>query len=175
MPSKYVLTSLVFGTLIGLMWIGEVVVGNLGDTKVLGSIRTVHPKLYRDTAGCCVLGVLILTGSAGFFGAHQTGEIRTGVQVGFWSGLISGAITLAALMIVTFVFLDALMSAPSNIAEFAGQPRGSSLGFARWLYLDALAGGLNHLWIGPMLGLVIGGAGAILGKSCSSNVSARPR
>jgi peptidoglycan/LPS O-acetylase OafA/YrhL len=36
--------------------------------------------------------------------------------------------------------------------------------FSHYLYLDALAGGLNHLWIGPALGAIFGGIGAAIGQ-----------
>ena len=34
------------GVLIGGMWMGEVLVGNLGGTAVLGNLREVHPRVY---------------------------------------------------------------------------------------------------------------------------------
>jgi hypothetical protein len=69
-------------------------------------------------------------------------------------------------MIVVIHFHAALMKDPSNIHEFARTahrpPTAPEL--STFLYWDALGGALNHLWIGPLLGLTVGGIGAILGK-----------
>jgi hypothetical protein len=55
---------------------------------------------------------------------------------------------------------------PSNIHEFARSahraPTEAEL--SNFLYWDALGGGLNHIWIGPVLGITVGGIGAIIGK-----------
>jgi hypothetical protein len=33
-----------------------------------------------------------------------------------------------------------------------------------FLYWDGLGGSLNHIWIGPLLGVTVGAAGAVVGK-----------
>jgi hypothetical protein len=159
--------NLAFGLLIGLMWMGEVTFGNLGDTAVLGNFRTVHFHAYRLVVWSFIGGALLLTVFAGLFGAYQTGIIEKGLSVGVWSGLISGAITLATIMLVTVIFRDALLLAPSTVTEFARNGQSSPPGpteLARLLYWDAFAGGANHMWIGPFLGVTLGGAGAAIGK-----------
>jgi hypothetical protein len=59
-----------------------------------------------------------------------------------------------------------MMKDPSNIHEFARSahrpPTEAEL--SDFLYWDALAGGVNHISIGPLLGLTIGGIGALIGK-----------
>jgi hypothetical protein len=147
---------LIFGVLIGLMWMGEVVVGNLGDTVILGNVRTFHFHAYRVIGWSFVSGALALTVIAGLVGAYRIGGIQAGLSVGVWSGLMSGAITLVTILVVTVLFRNSLLMAPSNIAEFAGSaPR---------MYSDALVAGVNHLWIGPLLGLTLGWVGAIVGS-----------
>ncbi len=32
------------------------------------------------------------------------------------------------------------------------------------IYRDGFAGGVNHVWIGPLLGITVGGIGAVMGK-----------
>jgi hypothetical protein len=147
---------LIFGVLIGLMWMGEVVFGNLGDTVILGNVRTFHFHAYRVIGWSFISGALALTVIAGLVGAYRIGGIRAGLSVGVWSGLMSGAITLVTILVVTVLFRDSLLMAPSNIAEFAGSaPR---------MYSDALGAGVNHLWIGPLLGLTLGWVGAVVGN-----------
>jgi hypothetical protein len=81
--------------------------------------------------------------------------------------LISGAIAFMTIMGITILFHDAMMKDPSNIHEFARSanrpPTEAEL--SAFLYRDALGGALNHIWIGPLLGLTIGWFGAIVGKS----------
>jgi hypothetical protein len=152
--------SLVFGLMIGLMWMGEILYGNLGDTPILGNVRTL-PE-YRVVGWLFTGGALLFTMLSGIYAAHRTGDYGTALRVAVWSGLISGAIALVTLVGMTAIFLDALRHSPSDLAEFAksGDPS-----FSHFLYMDALAGGVNHLWIGPALGLVLGSLGAVIGRA----------
>ncbi len=157
--------STIFGLLIGGMWMGEILLGNLGGTSVLGNVRDVHPRVYA-LAGWFALGAVVVTGIAGLVAAYLTGRISTALRVGVWSGILSGGIVFVTGMIVVILFHAALMKDPSNIREFARTahrpPTEPEL--STFLYWDALGGALNHLWIGPLLGLTVGGIGAILGK-----------
>jgi hypothetical protein len=83
------------------------------------------------------------------------------LRVAIWSGLISGAITLATLIGMTAGFFDASRQSPSDLAEFA---RSGDQSLPHFLYVNALAGGLNHLWIGAALGVILGSIGATAGK-----------
>jgi hypothetical protein len=135
---------LIFGVLIGLMWMGEVVFGNLGDTVILGNLRTFHFHAYRVIGWSFVSGALALTVLAGLVGAYRIGGIQAGLSVGVWSGLISGAITLVTILLVTVLFRNSLLMAPSNIAEFAGSaPR---------MYADALGAALTTYGLGCFWG-----------------------
>jgi hypothetical protein len=68
---------------------------------------------------------------------------------------------------MVILFHGALMQDPSNIHEFARSahraPTEAEL--SSFLYWDALGAALNHLWIGPLLGLTVGGIGAVIGKN----------
>ena len=153
--------SVFFGVLIGAMWMGEVLLGNLGDTSVLGNLRTLHFPVYRVAAYSFVFGALAFTALAGFYTAYRTGSARAAIRVAIWSGLISGAITLVTLVGMTAVFLDALRQSPSDLAEFA---KSGDQNVSHFLYVDALGGGLNHLWIGAGLGAALGSIGAFFGR-----------
>jgi hypothetical protein len=41
---------------------------------------------------------------------------------------------------------------------------------SHFLYFDALAGGVNHLWIGPLLGVTVGALGAVAGRAAGNDV-----
>src|SRR5271166_6195711 len=110
--------SLIFGLLIGAMWMGEVLLGNLGGTSIFGNLRDFHPRVYALGA-CCAWSAVGLTGIGGFVAAHRSSSIGLGVRVGIWGGLISGAITFVTLVTVVVLFHDAMMKDPSNVHEFA--------------------------------------------------------
>jgi hypothetical protein len=157
--------SILFGLLIGAMWIGEVLLGNLGGTSVFGYLRDVHPRVFA-LAPAFALAAVIVTLFGGMLAAYQLNSIPAALRVGVWSGLLSGGIALLTLLAVTFLFHNAMMGDPANIHEFARSahhlPAQAEL--SRFLYIDALGGGLNHLWIGPLLGVTVGAVGAVFGK-----------
>jgi hypothetical protein len=165
-PSPVRTLSWHFGLVIGAMWTGEVLLGNLGGTSIFGNLRDSHPRIYA-MAGWFVIAAVAATTLCGIVAAYQTGSLTKALQVGVWSGVISGVITCLTVVGITTLFHDAMMSDPSNIHEFARSahrpPTPAEL--SSFLYRDALGGGLNHIWIGPLLGLTFGGAGAMLGKS----------
>jgi len=157
--------SWAFGLLIGAAWLSEVVLGNLAGTSVFGNLSGARPSIYglASLFALCAVG---LTAIGGLVAAYRTGSVAAALRVGIWSGVISGVITLASLVSVTVLFHDAMMKDPSNIHEFARSahriPTENEL--SGFLYSDAIAGGVNHIWIGPLLGLTVGGLGAFIGK-----------
>jgi hypothetical protein len=70
-------------------------------------------------------------------------------------------------MSITILFHDAMMLDPGNIHEFALSARRAptQAELSHFLYWDALGGGLNMLWIGPLLGINVGGVGTLFGKA----------
>ena len=157
--------AIIFGLLIGAMWMGEVLLGNLAGTSVLGNLRDFHPSIYA-LAPLLAWGAVAVTAMGGLVAAYRTGSIGVALRVGLWSGLISGAITLAVGMSLVLFFHDAMMKDPSNIHEFARSAHRvpSEAELSRFLYWDMLGGGLNHMWIGPLLGVTVGGIAAVGGK-----------
>jgi len=157
--------SLLFGLLIGAMWIGEVLLGNLGGTAVLGNLRDAHPRIYA-LAPVFALAAVGITLFGGMVASYQTNSIPAALRVGVWSGLLSGTITLGTILAITLLFHSTMMGDPANLREFArGAHRlPSTAELSRFFYTDALGGGLNHLWIGPFLGVTVGAVGALFGK-----------
>ncbi len=168
--------STIFGLLIGIMWMGEILLGNLAGTAVFGNLRHVHPRVYA-MAGWFALGAVGLSMIGGLVAAYLTGRISAALRVGVWSGLLSGAIAFVTLMTIVILFHAALMKDPSNIHEFArtAHRAPTEAELSKLLYWDALGGALNHLWIGPLLGLTVGCIGAMSGKlRHDSDASMRP-
>jgi hypothetical protein len=157
--------SIIFGLLVGAMWTGEVVSGNLGGTAVLGNLRETHPDIY-GLAGWLALGAVGMTAVGGFLAGYRSGRTGSALRVGIGSGLISGLITLSALATVIVPFHNEMMKDPSNIREFerGAHDVPSEAELSRFIYSDGLAGGLNHVWIGPLLGITVGGPGGLAGQ-----------
>jgi hypothetical protein len=157
--------SILFGLLIGGLWMGEVLLGNLAGTPVFGNLCDMHPR-FSAMAGEFALAAVAMAAICGLVAAHETGSIVTALRVGVWSGVLSGGIVLVTLLGVVTLFHGGMMQDPSNIQEFmrTAHRAPTEAELSSFLYWDALAGGLNHLWIGPVLGLTVGGIGAVFGK-----------
>jgi hypothetical protein len=157
--------SWLFGLLIGAMWIGEILLGNLSGTPVFGNLGQGHPEVYRVAAWFAVAAVG-MTAAGGFVASHRTGSVGAALRVGVWSGLISGVMVLLTAIALVLLFHDAMMRDPSNIHEFARSahrpPTEAEL--SSFVFWDSLAGGVNHVWIGPLVGMTAGGIGGLLGK-----------
>lgn len=151
--------------------------GSSGESRwriCFGNLQDAYPRVDA-LGGLFAWSAVGTTAIGGFVAAHRTRSISAALRVGLWSGLISGAITFATLASVVVLFHDAMVRDPSNIREFAlsvhRQPSEAEL--SRFSYTDGLAGGVNHLWIGPLLGITVGGIGAVLGKFWGSYDGAR--
>lgn len=144
--------SWLFGLGIGAAWMTEVLAGNIGNT---GS--TAQHLIYR----AATLFAFSLPFVAGIGGALRTGTIRAGAAVGFWSGLLSGLVTLLTLMIVTYTFMDVFQHDPQMIREYT-HSREANL--ATYIVGDLLVAGCSHLLlIGVLWGTALGTLGAGLG------------
>jgi hypothetical protein len=163
--------SIFFGVLIGGMWMGEVLLGNLGGTSVFGNLRDSSPRLYALTPWFAV-GAVGVTGIGGLVTPYRTRSIATALRVGVWSGIISGVMVFVTGLTMVVLFHDAMMKDPSNIHEFSlsahRPPTDAEL--SDFLYSDAMAGMVAHLFIGPLLGVTVGGIGAVIGKLVSTPV-----
>lgn len=144
---------------------GLMLLGNPGGTSVFGYVRELHPSIYALNrlfwAGA--LGGIL---PAGIIASYRIGSIRAALRVGVFAGLISGAIVFVTLMGMRFLFHNAMMLDRSNIREFAlNAHRGPTQAEpSKFLYTDALGGALNMMWICPLLGITLGGLGAVAGK-----------
>jgi hypothetical protein len=143
------------------MWMGYVLVSSLGGTSVFGSSTRVYAMTPWFMAGA-----IAFTALSGFLPAYWTSSILTAMGVAFFSGVISTAITIVTVIGINILFHDAMMQDPSTIRAFIQavhhEPTNTEL--SDFILTDALGGCAMQLWIGPLLGLVIGGTGALVGK-----------
>lgn len=147
------------------MWMGLMLIGNLGGTSVFGHVRELHLCIYALNrlfwAGAP--GAILL---AGIITSYRLGSIPAALNVGVFAGLISGAIVFVTIMGIALLFHDAMMLDPSNIHEFALNAHRAPIQaeLSKFLYADALGGALSMMWICPLLGITLGGLGAVAGK-----------
>lgn len=149
--------GVLWGLRFGTLWLVEVLASNLGFAAA-----TIWTRLAYSGA---VLAILVLTLCAGAFAALRSGRIVAGAVVGFWSGLISGQIAFMALLVVSYLFIGILLHDPQNIREFQddGAPD-----LATSIVGESLAGGINHLWLGPLVGVSLGALGGVVGAGLAS-------
>jgi hypothetical protein len=157
--------SRVFGSLMGSMWMGYVLFANLGGTSVLGTLNQFHPGVYAMTSWFAA-GAVAFTAMGGLLAAYWTDNVGTAIRVAACSGVLSAAITIVTVIGVNILFHDAMMKDPSNIHEFVRTvhrlPTDSELSDS--IFTDAVGGCVSQIWLGPLLGLVVGGIGALAGK-----------
>ena len=156
-----------WGVAIGLAWTVEVIGGNL-----------ILPHSLGARIGIVAAAVAaILPVVAGAHGAAATGRLNTGARIGFWSGVVSGLITFAALAAVGFVVVHVPgfpgLETPHNatMALTAEELAAFNIG-------DYLAGGVSHLvLIGAPFCTAAGFVGGLLMRDSnriSSQVSDHP-
>jgi len=150
----------IFGLLIGIAWMGEILFGNLGDTPLLAAFRTSHLHGYGTMVWGFVSGAVALTALAGLVAAYQIGKFRKAVFISVCSGSVSGVIVLGGLMSMEVVFHNALRQSPSVLSEFATS---GQTDLSLFMYGDALVAGIAHVLIGPALGITVGAVGATIG------------
>jgi hypothetical protein len=147
----------IFGLVCGGLWIVEQTAGNLMDTSSL----LVQVLYYAATIG--VFGASTL---AGFVAAKRSGQIRNSLMAGLWNGIINGLIAFIFLMLITFVFPNAALIDPENVRVLTA--RGVT-DISTMSVADSLAGAINHLWIGPLVGIVFGAIGGVVGAGSASS------
>lgn len=155
--------SIGLGLLIGVMWVVEIVVGNLNGTLfTLNS--TVTLTLYFGS----ILSVLVLSIFAGVRGAQIGNRIRDGILLGLESGMLSALVAFSAGVGMTFLFIQALQQDPQTLREFA---RSGASDIVTFVIQDFIFAFTNHLLIGIILGLGLGAVGAIIGRALSGKSS----
>ena len=141
----------IFGLLVAAMWMIEIVAGNILDT----SITWVRLLYYGAT-----FAVLVITLAAGIIGGQRSGRFTTGALLGAWSGLVSGLLVFLFGMAMGVLAQPALQQDSQTIAQFQ---RSGAPDLTTYLVSDWLVALTNHLWIGPLLGVVLGSIGGFIG------------
>lgn len=125
------------------LWTVELWAGNLAPPGTATLVA------YYSSTAC----VLVASAAGGVLGGRLRGRLADGLSVGAISGMLSG-------MFVCVVAVSG--GAVSTVAQVIDPATTAG-------YADALAAGVNHLWIGlgvgSLCGLAAGAAGAALARN----------
>jgi hypothetical protein len=149
--------SALFGLLIGALWMVEIFTGNL---IAVGSSASIG--VYRLST----LLAFALPLVAGVIGAYTERRVRSGIAIGFWSGLISGLIAFFTLMAVAYLFMGTMQHDPQTLREYAHSGERT---LSTYIVGDFLVGGCSHLLlIGMVYGTILAAIGAVVGKAAAA-------
>jgi hypothetical protein len=154
--------SWIFGVLVGIMGTAMFMTGNLFGTPIFAHLRGLHPYLFRLPWPIWFIeGGIASLALAGVITACRTRSLMAAIRVGTVSGLIGSSILFMSGMGMTIVFHDAMMKDPGNVHEYLlSSPEAPTEGqLSNFLYMDALAGALNMMWITPLAGAILGSIG----------------
>jgi hypothetical protein len=146
--------SIVFGLLIGALWVVEILAANL-----IAVGTGINLAVYR----AATYAAFLLPLGAGGVGAYRLRRITGGILVGFWSGLMSGLIAFLTLMFIAYVFMATLQHDPQTLREYAHSGERT---LSTYIVGDFLFGGCAHLLlIGVLYGTALATVGALIGKA----------
>ena len=111
----------------------------------------------------CTYGLLfLLYVLAGLRGAQQTGQVRAGVRVAVWSGMISSLIAFNFALLLNYFFMDKFLQHPLLYDDFI---RSGMSDLTAFTIQDTLGGGGAHLLLlGIVLAAALGAVGGLLAK-----------
>ncbi|GAC1369539.1 MAG: hypothetical protein NVS2B12_18550 [Ktedonobacteraceae bacterium] len=149
------------GVLCGILWILEISFNNI----VPPQISTPMARFYIDNGFWLAIMLIILAVAAK--SAYQQRSMLAGIQVGAWSGLVSGLLACLMGSLLVAFFLNLIMRDPLMIQEFAERgPASGAPDIARYVAYETLTGSVGHLTIlGPVMGSLLGLLGSPIGRS----------
>ena len=154
--------GIVFGLAAGVLAMGMVVNGSLGDTPIFGSLALESNLLFHWISivlSACILGVLLF---ATTYAGRKTGQVTAGVQVGLWSALIACLMAFATVTIISYLLMGSLEQSPTNLSNFASSGEADLVAY---LVKTARVAGTIFLALGLPVGAALGAAGGLAGRT----------
>jgi hypothetical protein len=141
-------TGLIFGVILGAVHIVFVVINNLMNWQ-----GTPYTWLNRSFS----ISLILCLALAGFF----TYQAKSGAKAGFTAGLVSAAIGIVSLWLVTFLFMDLIAQNTYMIMDF--QKSGSAT-MHQFIVEDALGATAVEVVVSLVFGTALGFIGGWLGS-----------
>ena len=115
--------------------------------------------------------------AAGLLAALQTRRARNGLLAALGAALVSTLLWYIVLLGVSYLMKGtaqqaAVFRAEGNLADFAGS---GGTNFEAWLVQDFLGAGFYHLLLGPIIALVLGNVGGLIGKALTWRPGSKQR
>lgn len=148
--------ALQLGTRVGLL-IAGVEALNIS----LESLVAMPQTITSVVTGVLMLTTFTLWGVTGFLGAYRSRSVRLGVLAAVWCSMVT--MTLA----VTFGFALLVVAWPRLTAFLATDPdflRSHWSDLRAFTIANTLSNGAVHLLEAPLIALIVGGLGAVLGR-----------
>jgi hypothetical protein len=156
-PPTSAATSLRYGVLGGV---------GTGCLSLVGSL----PLLLSGSGWTTVVVGLVGPVAIGFWATAAGGHVRTGMEAGFWSGLIGALIVFVGLVSLTYIATGWFTHDPQTIADFQiswspqhfDEYRNHFHTISTFVVSDNLGQASTWLSVAPTLGAIFGAAGGML-------------
>ncbi len=149
--------TLAFGLLLGCLWVIEIGINNFIAPPL--PQRDIIDNIFWFLVG---LGILLVSAVQTF----QTGQLRTGIQAGLWTGFISGLMACSMALSMVVFGMRWVTRDPLNVAEWAARgPQTGAPSMAAYFAYETFAGAFLHLLVlGLGMGFLLGLLGGLAGK-----------
>jgi len=149
--------AIVLGVCLGMLWVVEIGVNNFLAPPL--AARDILDDVFWAVIAASILGYASLQG-------YRTNSVVRGIEVGTWSGFVSGLFACAMALSVVVFGMRFITHDPLNVAEWAERGASSRApGMAAYFAFETYAGALGHLLVlGLAMGALLGTAGGSLGK-----------
>ena len=150
---------MLFGIALGLLWVIEISINNFIAPPL--PARDIIDNIFWAVIASSILVFSVIR-------AFQKDSLIRGIEVGIWSGFISGLLACCMGLIVIVFGMHFILQDPLNIAEWAGHAASiTAPTMAAYFAFETLAGAFGHLII---LGVFMGGLLGILGGSIGKGI-----
>lgn len=143
--------------LLGLFWITEISINNFVAPPL--PVRDIIDDVFWALIALSILAFAVSC-------AYRMERITTGIEVGIWSGFVSGSLACCMALSVIIFGMRFITHDPLNIAEWAVRGADSHApSMAAYFAFETFAGAFLHLIVmGIAMGGLLGIVGGAIGK-----------
>ncbi len=153
MNTTWIKQGILFGVLLGSIHIAYDLINNLAPANT-----TLNSLLNNGI----LLVVVIFCGIAGYAAAHKTGQMKTGTYAGLFTGMLGIVISMSALFVITFVFMDIIRQNAFMLYDFH---RSGLKNIDQFIVEDAMGAAFVGTLFSLLAGGIVGTLGGYLGRA----------